>query len=74
MVSCELCWHINMAAHLVVIMDTQYFDGSNHRSVRNCTPVCLFTWSDVFVAVGVCVVVIAIVVVVVVAVVVVNVC
>ncbi|XP_065175302.1 U5 small nuclear ribonucleoprotein 200 kDa helicase-like [Sycon ciliatum] len=29
--SCDVAWHLDMQAHLVVIMDTQYFDGRNHR-------------------------------------------
>lgn len=27
----NLCWGIGVAAHLVVIMDTQYYDGRGHR-------------------------------------------
>ena len=30
-VSHSLCWEITTKAHLVVIMDTQYYDGRGHR-------------------------------------------
>ena len=30
-VSRSLCWGMGVNAHLVVIMDTQYYDGRGHR-------------------------------------------
>ena len=30
-VSRSLCWAIVAKAHLVVVMDTQYYDGRGHR-------------------------------------------
>ena len=30
-VSRSLCWETTTKAHLVVIMDTQYYDGRGHR-------------------------------------------
>lgn len=30
-VSRNLCWGINISAHLVVVMDTQFYDGRGHR-------------------------------------------
>lgn len=27
----NLCWGMAVAAHLVVVMDTQYYDGRGHR-------------------------------------------
>ena len=27
----SLCWGMNVTAHLVVIMDTQFYDGRGHR-------------------------------------------
>ena len=30
-VSRNLCWGINISAHLVVVMDTQFYDGRTHR-------------------------------------------
>lgn len=29
----SLCWGMNAFAHLVVVMDTQYYDGRGHRYV-----------------------------------------
>lgn len=29
----NLCWGMSVAAHLVVVMDTQYYDGRGHRYV-----------------------------------------
>lgn len=29
----DLCWGLSLASHLVVIMDTQHFDGQEHRYV-----------------------------------------
>lgn len=29
-VSRQLCWALSLAAHLVVVMDTQYYDGRHH--------------------------------------------
>ena len=29
-VSRQLCWALNLAAYLVVVMDTQYYDGRHH--------------------------------------------
>ena len=31
LVSRDVCWSVPMTAHLVIIMGTQYFDGSQHR-------------------------------------------
>jgi len=33
-VSRSLCWGLAVNAHLVVVMDTQFYDGRGHRSVR----------------------------------------
>jgi len=30
-VSRSLCWAVVAKAHLVVVMDTQYYDGRGHR-------------------------------------------
>ena len=30
-VSRSLCWGMSVSAHLVVIMDTQFYDGRGHR-------------------------------------------
>ena len=30
-VSRNLCWGLGVSAHLVVIMDTQFYDGRGHR-------------------------------------------
>ena len=32
-VSRNLCWGLAVNAHLVVVMDTQFYDGRGHRSV-----------------------------------------
>ena len=32
-VSRNLCWGLTVSAHLVVVMDTQFYDGRGHRSV-----------------------------------------
>ena len=29
-VSRQLCWALNLAAYLAVVMDTQYYDGRHH--------------------------------------------
>ena len=29
----NLCWGMSVAAHLVVVMDTQFYDGRGHRYV-----------------------------------------
>lgn len=33
-VSRNLCWGMGVNAHLVVVMDTQYYDGRGHRYGR----------------------------------------
>ncbi|KAL9108874.1 MAG: hypothetical protein Q9227_006405 [Pyrenula ochraceoflavens] len=29
----EVCWEINLTAHLVIVMNTQFFDGREHRYI-----------------------------------------
>ena len=46
----NLCWGMAVSSHLVVVMDTQYYDGRGHRLILlmkyGCGLFCVFRYVD----------------------------